>query len=1748
MDKKKILSSLALAGILTANVLGANVNAAAEGEYLKPVGVYKKLVEGKTVVPYVLKDKNKPVTVKDVKAEFTNLETVNGTKVTNMDATMGTGDTFQLQGEDEDYTVVVYGDVTGEGKISTKDALLIQKIALKKETNVSKEVLEAADVNHNGKVTTKDALAVQKYVLGKGEYETVIDKLPPVEDTTAPVINGVTDGQKIYVKLEDEEFVLPVVTASDDYDGEVAVMRSGSVNLAQEGEYQIVYTATDKAGNKATATITVIVDGTNPILKGVTDGQKIIINLGDENFELPEVTATDNKDEEVAVSKTGEVNLAKEGEYQIVYTATDKAGNTATATLTVVVDDQAPVINGVTDGQKIYVKLNNEEFTLPEVTAIDAVDGEVEVTIEGENDIDVSQEGEYEVSYTAKDKLDHETTVTVTVVVDGTAPEANVNYSTTKLTKENVIVTIISNELIQAPEGWELSEDGKSIQKPYSENVQDEKIMVSDLAGNETEAHIKISNIDNKVTANASYSITTPTNGSVIATITSDEVLQAVEGWTLAGNKMSMTKEYTDNKIEDVMVKDSLGNQTTVTIDIRNIDKEAPVAKVEYDITELTKKDVVVTIIANENLQAVSGTINTWELDDEDETRATATFTSNGTETVTITDLAGNETQIPVKVDNIDKIAPVLEVSYNIEVATNQNVIATITANEPIQEKEGWTLAEDALSMTKEYDENISEEVVEVNDLAGNASKTTVTITNIDKVAPVVTGLTEGKKSYKQVTLQFTEGIATLQKEGEAAQEYTTNKTITADGNYVLIVKDAAGNTTTKSFTIDNVAPVFEAMEANLLKKGDSLDTAVIAKDAVDGDILATLEITYNGDVVDSIDTTGANDGEYTLTYTATDEAGNTQTATRTITVDATPAKETVMYGTAEAATEVMVRVSFNEKMQLQDGWVVEDDTTRQAFTKKYTVNKNEIVEFKDIAGNVTAVKIEINNIDSEEPSTITTYSTTAPTNQPVEVKITVNKEIQAVAGWTLGADNKSITKVYSENTTTPEIVTIKDLVGHETTVEVEVTNIDKVAPVGTVSYSETDPTRENITVTIEAGEKLQSLAGWTLAEDGLSMKKLYTDNKTEMVTIKDLAGNEADVQVSITNIDREAPVVGGDYKEGVLSYQELTPVFTDANPVQATLQKGAEVAVPFTSGTTITEEGSYKLVVTDSLGNATTILFNIDKTNPTISGVEEGGRYKTAKPSFTKGVGKLSKLDVANGNAVISTTIYVSGTPITEEGTYRLVVEDAAGNVATVTFSVATEGPTITGVEDKGLYNQAKTPDATTNGTIENVNLTKDGVKVEGYTLGNAISEEGVYVLTVTDELGNASQVTFTIDTTSPVVTGVENLGEYKAAKPTFNKEEIKEATLQKGAGVASDFISGTEITADDTYVLVVTDKAGNQTTINFTIDNVAPVIEDVVDGTTYNQAVTPVNNAGDVETVVLTKDGRVEASYITLGQIIEDGVYQLTVADKAGNETTVEFTIDTQVKDVKYITSNNNKPTKNPVMVTISAKEKLQAVTGWTLSPDALSMTKVYQDNATESVIVTDLIGNTETLNVVVTGIDKVAPQIVGTPSLSTTNPTNAPVTVTIVANEPIQPIEAESGWNLADDQVTLTKTFANNEEEEVTIVDLAGNVIATPVEVVVDNIYATKPVIVGMYEKEEITIDRNSTGNIDLPTVTATDAKGGNVTVNTTIEKVISEVDLENVTEIDVTSRGTYKITYTATDVAGNTTTVVRTIHIV
>ena len=151
-------------------------------------------------------------------------------------------------------------------------------------------------------------------------------------DRTAPVIT--VTGPTTVNHEQGTTYTDQGATANDAVDGSVAVVTSGTVGT-DAGTYTLTYTATDRAGNAATATRTVIVaDTTAPVITMVGSAS-MTLELGTP-FTDPGVSATDTVDGTVPVVTTGTVGTAI-GNYTLTYTATDAAGNSATATRIVVV-------------------------------------------------------------------------------------------------------------------------------------------------------------------------------------------------------------------------------------------------------------------------------------------------------------------------------------------------------------------------------------------------------------------------------------------------------------------------------------------------------------------------------------------------------------------------------------------------------------------------------------------------------------------------------------------------------------------------------------------------------------------------------------------------------------------------------------------------------------------------------------------------------------------------------------------------------------------------------------------------------------------------------------------------------------------------------------------------------------------------------------------------------------------------------------------------------------------------------------------------------------------------------------------------------------------------------------------------------------------------------------------------------------------------------------------------------------------
>ncbi len=185
-----------------------------------------------------------------------------------------------------------------------------------------------------------------------GDYELVSAALvliqvgngTPTIDTTPPVITitGYLNGDTIN-NIVGGTLLIPTASAVDGVDGAVNVTSSHNVDINTAGTYSITYAASDTAGNTATATLNVNVAASDIFaptinIEGYTDGDAITLSLGG-IFTTPSATATDETDGGLTVDVNSNVDTSNAGNYSINYSATDAAGNTASATLQVIVND-----------------------------------------------------------------------------------------------------------------------------------------------------------------------------------------------------------------------------------------------------------------------------------------------------------------------------------------------------------------------------------------------------------------------------------------------------------------------------------------------------------------------------------------------------------------------------------------------------------------------------------------------------------------------------------------------------------------------------------------------------------------------------------------------------------------------------------------------------------------------------------------------------------------------------------------------------------------------------------------------------------------------------------------------------------------------------------------------------------------------------------------------------------------------------------------------------------------------------------------------------------------------------------------------------------------------------------------------------------------------------------------------------------------------------------------------------------------
>ena len=191
-----------------------------------------------------------------------------------------------------------------------------------------------------------------------------------------------------------------------------------SLKFSSIGILSLVLIACGGGGSSSAPVNPPVSDTTPPTITMV--GAEAINHEQGTTYDDQGATASDSVDGAVSVSSSGEVGNTA-GVYTITYSASDAAGNIATAVRTITVaDTQPPVISLIGDSEVTHEQGSN--YIDAGASASDVVDGDVEVLISGDVDDEV---GEYTVTFTATDAADNSATKTrLVTVVSPDTPQA----------------------------------------------------------------------------------------------------------------------------------------------------------------------------------------------------------------------------------------------------------------------------------------------------------------------------------------------------------------------------------------------------------------------------------------------------------------------------------------------------------------------------------------------------------------------------------------------------------------------------------------------------------------------------------------------------------------------------------------------------------------------------------------------------------------------------------------------------------------------------------------------------------------------------------------------------------------------------------------------------------------------------------------------------------------------------------------------------------------------------------------------------------------------------------------------------------------------------------------------------------------------------------------------------------------------------------------------------------------------------
>ena len=1022
-----------------------------------------------------------------------------------------------------------------------------------------------------------------------------------VVDTTAPVISNTPADMTVEATSASGApvtYTAPI--ANDRVSGDVAVSCApASGTTFALGTTTVTCSASDASGNTATSTFNVLVrDTTAPVISGVP--ANITAEATGPNGAA--VTYT-NPVAQDAVTPNVSVSCAPAsgatfalGVTTVTCSATDDAGNTATASFTVTVQDTtAPAIsNTPANITAEATSAAGAVVTYTKPSATDAVDAEPTITCSPASGATFAL-GDTTVTCTAQDDGGNSSSSSFTVTVqDTTAPVVTApDEVVAEATAANgAAVTFASTATDAVTPDLTVSCTPAS-GSTFALGTTAVTCSATDAAGNtgtdsfnvivrDTTAPT-ISNVPADITAEAtaaSGAVVTyldPTAEDAVTTNVSVTCAPA-SGSTFALGTTTVTCSATDDA----------GNTATETFDVTVQDTTAPtITNVPANITaEATGADGAAVTYTNPTADdAVTASVTVTCAPASGSTFALGSTTV----TCSATDEAGNTATETFTVTVQDTTAPAIaNTPANITAEATSADGATVTYTSPTATdavdaeptvtcapESGSTFALGATTVT-----------CTAQDDAGNSSSSTFTVTVQDTTAPTITApdeVTAEATAPDGATVTFVTSATDAVTPDIAVTCAPASGTKFALGSTTVTCSaaDAAGNTATDSFPVivrDTTGPTFSNVPADVTIEATSASGATVtyttptASDAVSGDAAVTC--------APASGTTFAL-GTTLVTCSAKDATDNTGTATFNVLVRDTTAP-TIANVPAEITTEATgpngATVTYSDPTAQDTVSATPTITCTPASGSEFTLGTTAVTcSATDEAGNAATATFNVKVVDTKAPTVEKPSDVTAEATSPEGAVVTfatpkVTDTADANASTTCNPASGSTFALGS----TPVTCTATDSSGNTASATFTVTVRDTTAPTITmpadiVVYNDQGEEGARVTFTVTATDIVDQSVTPTV--DPASGSFFPIGTTTVGATAADAAGNQATPKTfkvtvrrsEMANISTRAPVgtgenvlIGGFIIDGTEPRRVVVRAIgpsMDANGVAGTLQ-----------------------------------------------------------------------------------------------------------------------------------------------------------------------------------------------------------------------------------------------------------------------------------------------------------------------------------------------------------------------------------------------------------------------------------------------------------------------------------------------------------------------------------------------------------------------------------------------------------------